>query len=138
MVALGYSRKMEFCEKNFKNKKPSKRNLLDAPAVIFDNKDYLHGRYLKQYFDVSNEALTYHTVPSVAGFRKFALNGYAYALIPKIDIVNELEKKKLVSILPDKPWKMPLYWHHWAIESEVYKKFNTLVIEMAKKKFNNL
>jgi len=58
--------------------------------------------------------------------------------VRKLGKYNELDKKKLVSILPDKPWKMPMYWHHWAIESEVYKKFNTLVIEMAKKKFNNL
>lgn len=127
-----------FYKKYFKDKKSIKKNLLKAPAVIFDNKDYLHARYLKHFFKINHETPKYHTVPSVTGFRKFAIHGYAYALIPKIDIVNELNKNKLISILPNKPWKMPLYWHHWAIESEAYKNFNDLVIGVAKEKFEVL
>ena len=61
-------------------------NLIQAPALIFDNNDKLHTHYLREFFDMSDEGIQYHVVPSVAGFRQFAINGYAYALIPKIDI----------------------------------------------------
>ncbi len=72
--------------------------------------------------------LNYHIVPSVAGFKKFALLGYGYALIPKIDIITELKKKQLVQLCSE-VWKIPLYWHYWAIESKFYQKFNADVIQ---------
>lgn len=123
----------EFKEKYFSKNKNIENLLLDAPAVIFDNKDKLHHDYLKYYFNINHTMTEYHTVPSVKGFRLFAENGYAYALIPELDILSELAQKKLVKIFPDKPWKMPIYWHNWSIENVIYQKFNNLVISVGYK-----
>jgi LysR family transcriptional regulator (chromosome initiation inhibitor) len=70
-------------------------------------------------------------VPSVAGFRQFALRGYAYGLIPEIDIRRDLQQKKLINIIPDKIWQMPLYWHQWTFENEKLQVFSNLVIKTA-------
>ena len=99
---------------------------------MFDAKDNLHTKYLAHFFNLDDKDLHYHVVPSVAGFRQFALNGYAYAMIPHIDIMPELKQKKLINLFPDKIWEMPVYWHSWAIESKSYKIFNELVIKIAK------
>ena len=121
-----------FIKKYFQNKKDQVKNLVEAPYVIFDNKDYLHTRYLKKFFNISEINPNYHVVPSIAGFRQFALQGYACALIPKIDIINDLNKKKLINLFPDKIWKMPIYWHSWVLENKNYKQFNDLVLSVAK------
>lgn len=110
--------------KKYFSKGNAKENLRNAPAIKFDQNDKLHERYLEKFFDLDGRALNYHVIPSVDGFRKFALLGYGYALIPKIDIVNELKENRLLQIHSDKTWKIPLYWHYWAIESKFYQKFN--------------
>lgn len=76
--------------------------------------------------------MNHHVVPSVAGFAQCALKGYAYALIPAIDIEKELQQQKLINLFPDKIWHMPVYWHSWAIENKSYKTFNDLVLKVAR------
>lgn len=122
----------EFKKKYFANAKNIRQNLLKAPTMIFDNHDDLHKRYLAHFFNITDPITHYHVVPSVEGFRQFVLKGYAYALIPEIDIVDDLHAKKLVNLFPDKKWEMPLYWHTWAVETKAYQEFNTLVIKLAR------
>ena len=106
-------------------------NLLQAPSVIFDSKDYLHARYLEKFFKIVHAQLNHHIIPSVSGFRQFAIKGLAYALIPEIDIRKELSQNRLINLFPDKIWKMPVYWHSWVIENKNYKAFNKLVAKVA-------
>lgn len=122
----------EFKSQYFKGKN-IKKNLIKAPAIIFDNKDKLHSNYLKHFYNLDDTHIQYHIIPSVAGFRQFALNGYAYALIPEIDIDTELKQTKLVKLFPDKVWRMPVYWHHWNVESKLYRVFNELVLNVSNK-----
>lgn len=124
-------------KKTYFSGKNIKQALMNAPAIIFDNKDQLHAQYLKLFFDIENDHIPYHVIPSVAGFRQFALNGYAYALIPKIDIMNELKQGTLMNLFPEKVWKMPVYWHSWGIETKCYNLFNELVVRIGKKVLNN-
>lgn len=123
----------EFQKLYFNNEKKVKANLINAPAIIFDNKDNLHAKYLKHFFNIEDNNINYHIIPSVSGFRQFALNGYAYALIPEIHIRNELKQHKLIKLFPDKVWQMPVYWHSWSVETKPYKLFNELVRVTARK-----
>ncbi len=111
--------------------------LQNAPAIKFDKNDYLHERYLEKFFGINGSELKYNMIPSVRGFRKFALLGHGYALIPKIDILDELKTKQLVQIYPDKTWEIPLYWHYWTVQSKLYQKFNTNMIRLAKTMLHN-
>lgn len=123
----------DFVKRYFSSKDPVK-NLQNAPALKFDQNDYLHERYLEKYFSINGTELKYNVVPSVKGFKKFALLGYGYALIPKIDILQELKQKKLIQLFPDKTWNIPLYWHYWAVQSKLYQKFNADLIRLAKQR----
>jgi len=120
----------EFVKKYFSEGTP-KQCLRNAPAIKFDQNDKLHERYLEKHFHMKGEELSFHVIPSVAGFKKFAVLGYGYALIPRIDIVQELKQKKLVQLYPDKVWNIPLYWHYWAVETKSYRKFNADIIDLA-------
>ncbi len=124
--------------KKFFSKGSPKECLRNAPAIKFDQNDKLHERYLEKFFHLDGRGLNYHVIPSVAGFKKFALLGYGYALIPKIDIIDELKEKKLVQLFSDKTWEIPLYWHYWAVESKFYQKFNADVIQHTIKKLKTM
>jgi LysR family transcriptional regulator (chromosome initiation inhibitor) len=134
---IGYFDYVMVASKEFKKKYFNNKNLVEnflhAPAVIFDHKDRLHTKYLKHFFNISDANIQYHVVPSVTGFRHFAINGLALALIPEIDILKELKEKKLINLFPDKVWKMPLYWHRWTVETKSYKLFNELILKVGKK-----
>ncbi|MCA9333810.1 LysR family transcriptional regulator ArgP [Candidatus Saccharibacteria bacterium] len=122
----------EFHDKNFTRVSGSlARKLLGSPAVIFDKNDFLHKRYLEKHFKIEGEP-SYHIAPSVHCFRQFVLCGYGYALIPRIDIRNELRDGQLIEVAPNKTWKMKLYWHYWSVDSKHYQSFNRVIIERAK------
>lgn len=123
-----------FKREYFQNSKEIRKKLLESPSMIFDQNDKLHADYLKHFFRIDSlDVKNCHVMPSVAGFKRFILNGYAYALIPKIDIEKELLQKKLVNLFPDKIWEMPVYWHAWQIENKAFKLFNELVQKVASK-----
>ncbi len=119
----------EFAKKYFSKETP-KECLSKAPAIKFDEKDQLYDKYLEKFFNLRGKELNYHIVPSVRGFKKFALLGHGCALIPRIDVIDELNKKQLLQLYKDKVLKIPLYWHYWAVESKFYKKFNADIIHL--------
>lgn len=121
----------EFVE-NYLTKGP--KSLLTAPALKFDLNDQLHEKYLEKFFNLNGKEINYHVVPSVHGFKQMALSGFAYGLIPRIDIEKELKSNKLVEIYSNKVWKVPLYWHYWTIESKAYQKFNQEIIQFISQK----
>lgn len=110
----------------------SKEALLNAPAILFDNKDHLHQHYLKRFFQIKHKP-NYHFVPSISCFKEAAIHGLGYGLIPEIDIQKELRSGTLVQLAPKKTWPMPLYWHHFAMENKVLQSFNDLILKLAKK-----
>lgn len=111
----------------------NKESLSKAPAIKFDKNDKLHERYLEKFFSFDGKELNYQIVPSVAGFKKFALLGCGYGLLPILDIAQELKSKQLIQ-LHNKTWKIPLYWHSWSVESKFYREFNAHIIQRATKK----
>ncbi len=123
----------DFKARYFSNETTLKKSLLTAPTLLFDHKDTLQKQYLAHFFNITDPITHYHTIPSVAGFRHFALNGYAYALIPEIDIMTDLKQNKLINLFPGKIWRMPIYWHTWEVETKIYKEFNQFIINGAKK-----
>lgn len=123
-----------FYRKHFSNQKLTK-GLLEAPALRFDKNDHLHADYLEKFFHIKKAVETYHLIPSVQGFKKYVLAGYGYALLPKIDINEELNKQTLIELCPEKIWQVPLFWHHWEIQSEFYQNVNHQIIHYAQTLF---
>ena len=123
----------EFKRQYFAKNIDIKKILIESPSVIFDAKDKLHARYLNEFFEIHEATLNTHIIPSVHGFKQFALMGYGYGLIPAIDIKKELQQKQLVELFPSKRWRMALFWYSWQIQTEQYKAFNALVLKVARR-----
>jgi len=120
--------------KTYFSKGNPKECLRKAPALKFDHNDHLHERYLEKFFHLDGKELNYQVLPSIRGFKKLALSGYGYGLLPKIDIIDELKSKQLLQLYSEKVWNIPLYWHYWAIESKFYQTFNAEIIHQVKRK----
>jgi LysR family transcriptional regulator, chromosome initiation inhibitor len=137
-VLLGHMDYVLVCSPDFKKKYFStnqhRKSLLNAPAVIFDKNDKLHADYLHKFFAINEKHGSCHMIPSVRGFRSFALKGYAYALVPALDIKKEIKQKKLVNVFKDKVWKMPIYFHSWNMYSREYQQFYQKLMTQVRQK----
>lgn len=121
-----------FFQRYFNNDLSLQENMSTAPMIVFDSSDRMHEHYFRYCF---NEVLTlhrYHMVPSVQGFKEFALQGFGYGLVPRMDIVSELRDNRLTEINPGKPWLLPLYWHYWQLPARQYQDFIQKIVQGAK------
>ncbi|MCL9783996.1 LysR family transcriptional regulator ArgP [Vibrio sp. S4M6] len=110
----------------------SKETLVSAPAVVFDQYDYMHEKFLQQYFQLSTNHIIKHVVRSSEAFVKLALTDIAYCLIPRIQIEEQLREGRLINITPEFTLPQKLYWHHWQLESGVLNEITQAVIRHAR------
>lgn len=120
----------EFYEKYFANG-ISKVALLQAPAVVFNQYDRMHEKFIQQHFGLSISHVVKHTVRSSEAFVQMATLGIAYSLIPKPQIEEELNSGSLINITPNLSIPHRLYWHHWQLESGVLKELSDTIINYA-------
>nr|WP_306416930.1 LysR family transcriptional regulator ArgP [Vibrio sp. D420a] len=105
--------------------------LMRAPAVSYDQYDDLHKKFLHDHFNVPRDAVINHTVGSSEAFVRIAMSGVAYCLIPRLQIVEELESGSLIDITPGFLLSYRIYWHHWQLESGVLKEISQAILNYA-------
>jgi LysR family transcriptional regulator (chromosome initiation inhibitor) len=105
--------------------------LLRAPAVVFTQYDHMHEEFIQKHYSLSISSVAKHTVRSSEAFVKLASLGVAYSLIPKIQILKELEERSLINIAPNHMISNQLYWHHWQSESGVLKQLSNAIMRYA-------
>lgn len=114
------------------NQGVTRESLIAAPAVVFDQHDEMHERFIYQHFNLPYGSVLKHTVRSSEAFVKLASAGVAYCLIPKVQIQEELDKGVLVDVTPGFMLSHQMYWHHWQLESGVLKELSEAVIAYAR------
>lgn len=108
--------------------------LLKAPAAIYGRTDYMHRNYLRKHFRSYGEGNpTIHYVPSPQGIVAFAVEGMAYALLPQVSIKDHLDKGRLVQLMPNKPYKLPLYWQTHGLQTDLTLRVSKTIISHASK-----
>ncbi|WP_061032426.1 LysR family transcriptional regulator ArgP [Vibrio splendidus] len=105
--------------------------LRKAPAVSYDQYDDLHKKFLHDHFNVPRDSVINHTVGSSEAFVRLALSGVAYCLIPRLQIIEELESGSLIDITPGFLLSYRIYWHHWQLESGVLKEISQAILSFA-------
>ena len=82
---------------------------LNAPAMTFDQKDRLQGRWVRQTLG-DDLACPTHWLPSTQSFVEASLSGMGWGMNP-IQLVREhLKSGRLVELVPDTPLDIPIYW----------------------------
>ena len=107
-------------------------SLKDAPAVSYDQYDDLHKKFLHDHFDMPRDSIINHTVGSSEAFVRLALSGVAYCLIPRLQIIEELNSGLLIDITPGFLLSYPIYWHHWQLESGILKEVSEEILQYAR------
>jgi LysR family transcriptional regulator (chromosome initiation inhibitor) len=108
-------------------------SLEKAPAIAFDNHDFVNERFVFKNFGHEMISEVKHGVASSEACVKAALAGFGYCMIPKIQIREELEQGMLIDITPGLYVDQQLYWHHWQLESGVLKNLSSSIIHYAQK-----
>ena len=45
--------------------------------------------------------------------------GLAYSLLPELMLEDDMTAGRLIDLFPQQHLDIPLYWHHWRVESEL-------------------
>ncbi|WP_394247582.1 LysR family transcriptional regulator ArgP [Vibrio profundi] len=123
----------EFYDRYFKEG-VNYKSLTQAPAVSYDQYDDLHKKFLHDHFNVPRDSVINHTVGSSEAFVKLARSGVAYCLIPRLQILDELDSGALIDITPGFLLSYRIYWHHWQLESGILKELSQAIIMYAQEK----
>jgi LysR family transcriptional regulator (chromosome initiation inhibitor) len=97
---------------------PTIENLARAPMVVFDRKDDLQDRYLRQRTRRSlNPPRSY--VPASADFANAVRLGLGWGMLPEQQNSAHEESGTLVAVDSEATIDVPLYWQQWRLDSRL-------------------
>lgn len=112
---------------------PTPQEIMQSPGLLYDEYDVtLLGDYQRQCFNLAPSFTRCHWYPSSHGFVKMAIDGVAWALLPTLQVVNEVNNGELVSLFPHKSLGVPLFWHWASLNSGALHDLTSAVKRVAK------
>ncbi|MYT03646.1 MULTISPECIES: LysR family transcriptional regulator ArgP [Streptomyces] len=90
--------------------------LADAPVVTFDRSDDIQDGFLRQ-LGRGGASPVRHAVPASEGFVEAVVLGLGWGMVPEIQAGTLLREGRLISLAPDRPVDVPLYWQQWKLNS---------------------
>lgn len=84
-------------------------SLMQAPSLRFNSKDKLQSQWIKRYFglDISPP---FHSIAAPGAYVKANLAGLGWGMQPVQLVAEHVAKGRLVPLLPNTEYSMPLYW----------------------------
>lgn len=97
---------------------PLPQALAEAPLVTFDRQDNLQDLFVNRLRHGRGGAQGIrHAVPSSEGFTAAVTAGLGWGLVPEPHADPLIGSGQLVSLAPDRPMDVPLYWQQWKLDS---------------------
>jgi LysR family transcriptional regulator (chromosome initiation inhibitor) len=110
-------------------------SVMKTPGLLYDEYDVtLLTDYQRECLNIAPSFATCHWFPSSHGFVKMALDGAAWALLPTLQVAQEVAEENLVPLFPTKELGVPLFWHWNTVESGAINDLTKAVRSVAKKK----
>lgn len=132
---LGIMRYKMVCTDQFRKKwflqGINRENLRQTPAIIFNDKDYIHFDLLEKKYGLIKGTYPYHLIPSSESFVTAIKLGLGYGLVPEFQIKLEAQENRLIELLPDETIDIPLYWHHWKQQSKPLENLSKYIVSKA-------
>lgn len=99
----------------------------DAPVVVFDRRDELQHRFLRELPGGEGFDPPRHTVPASAEFVEAVVSGYGWGMIPELQVPAQ----GLVDLAPGRGIDVPLHWQQWQLRTRALDRVATAVIAAA-------
>lgn len=104
-----------------------------APAILYNRKDDLHNKLLKQALGVVPDSIPINYVPSIEKFLDFIVMGVGYGMMPLQQCSPFVQDGRLIDLVPDSKVPVKLYWHCWNLKSKLLEKLTQQLSKGAKK-----
>ncbi|MEU9737408.1 LysR family transcriptional regulator ArgP [Streptomyces sp. NPDC048002] len=89
-----------------------------APVVTFDRDDDIQDAFVRRLRRGRGGAgPVRHRIPTSEGFLAAVAAGLGWGMVPEIQAGSLLRSGRLVSLAPDRPVDVPLYWQQWKLDS---------------------
>lgn len=88
-----------------------------APVLVFNHKDLLQERFVRQVLRTELGPLREHCVPSPNAFVEASLLDLGWGLNPEQLVLTHLRKKRLRELVHECWLDVPLYWQRWTLGS---------------------
>jgi len=108
----------------------------EAPAVIFNRKDMLHHKFIRQVLKGPVRLNAYHYVPAPEQYLQMISEGYSYGMVPDWQSEALRETNDLVEICAGEYDAVKLYWHCWNLDSAPLQEFSKELVKGAKQWLN--
>lgn len=120
-----------FAKQHFKHG-VSRQALMRTPAIIFNEKDYMHFEVLQKHYGLTKGSFPYHTVPSVSAFFEAIQLGLGYGMMPELLLQDYADQANIVELMPDVAMDITLYWHHWKQQSQPLHALTAHIVKHAR------
>lgn len=107
-------------------------SLARAPALTFNLKDMLQARWIESHVGPGIVPPT-HWLPSSHGFVDATLGGLGWGLNPEALVSEAIAAGRLMPLLPDAAYDVPLFWHWSRSVAAALKPLNAAVSEAARR-----
>ena len=108
-------------------------NLQHAPLLVFDRKDELQARFLRQQFGLGMGRCAKVYIPATASFFQAVKLGLGYGMIPDWQGWQDVKAGHLIDLCPNQTVQLHLYWHCWKAQSPRLERLNKCVVEAARR-----
>ncbi|MFF5184678.1 LysR family transcriptional regulator ArgP [Streptomyces sp. NPDC000345] len=97
---------------------PLPEALARAPVMTFDRSDDLQDAFVRRLRrGAAGASAVRHAVPTSEGFVAAVAAGFGWGMVPEAQAGVLLRTGRLVSLAPDRPLDVPLYWQQWKLDS---------------------
>ncbi|PAS95498.1 MAG: hypothetical protein CGU28_12395 [Candidatus Dactylopiibacterium carminicum] len=90
-----------------------------APALVFNRRDALQDEHIGRHLRWRSPQFPRHYIPAYEAYLQAALHGFGYGMLPEPQCREALASGALVDVTPGTVADVPLYWHAWALDSEL-------------------
>lgn len=111
---------------------PTPEALARAPVVVFDRKDALQHRYLRERL-LGSQSPPVHYVPATADFRTAIRLGYGWGMLPDLQRDAEQDPGSLTDLDPDGTTDVVLHWQQWKLRSRPLDEVAAAVMDAARR-----
>ncbi|NEA98267.1 LysR family transcriptional regulator ArgP [Streptomyces sp. SID13726] len=109
---------------------PLADGLAEAPVMTFDRSDDIQDGFLRKLGRGGASRLR-HAVPTSEGFVESVALGLGWGMVPEVQAGELLRAGGLISLAPDQPIDVPLYWQQWKLDSPALAAVASAVAEAA-------